>query len=40
MYRVTLSNGMVLEHLSYADAWDLIQEYDGCIVEEEECMEH
>lgn len=39
MYRITLSCGFVIEHATYQEAWEWLQEDDGCIVEEEECME-
>ena len=39
MYRVTLSCGFVVEHATYQEAWEWLQEDDGCIVEEEECTE-
>ena len=39
MYRITLSCGYVVEHATYQEAWEWLQEDDGCIVEEEECTE-
>ena len=43
MYRVTLSCGYVVEHATYQEAWDWLQEDEDCIVEEireeEECTE-
>ena len=43
MYRVTLSCGFVVENATYQEAWDWLQEDEGCIVEEikevNECTE-
>ena len=39
MYRITLSCGLVVEHATYQEACEWLQEDDGCIVEEEECTE-
>lgn len=43
MYRVTLSCGFVVENATYQEAWEWLQEDEGCIVEEikevNECTE-